>query len=247
LGILYLDEAGNTGLKDPNQPFLLYGGPFVCADKWKDVNDDFEQVQKKCFSLIFSRIDKVTDPARFGETVAQVEFLKKFHFHAAQIMNRNGLWSKLDDTKNEHFQLIEDILTVAIKHKIKFFIGIIKKSSVTGNPKNKPEFAALLPAFFQHVDSKIDNHHFMVIWDDGDSKERELILKALHHTPGLNNCIPELISEKNLPMLQLADVGLWIVQAYHKLTPSRTDDHAKNIRSLYTKFQPVLQELKIGF
>ena len=25
MGILYLDEAGNTGLRDTNQPLLIYG------------------------------------------------------------------------------------------------------------------------------------------------------------------------------------------------------------------------------
>lgn len=246
MGILYLDEAGNTGLNDTNQPFLVYGGPFLTADTWKNVQQDFLQVQKKYFSLVFSRLDQITDPSQIGVAVAQVKFLEQFHFHAAHIINRNGLWSKLSEQANEHFTVLDDILSILLTHQVKFFIGVIKKSSVTGNTKSKPEFKQLLPAFFKHVDTNIDNKHFVVIWDDGDVKEREFILDAMQR-PDLNNCMPELVPAKQLPFLQIADIGIWVVQAYHKLPAHRTDPYAASVRQLYQKFEPVLHQLKIGF
>lgn len=244
MGILYLDETGNTGLKNLNQPYLIYGGPFVNADNWKSLESDFVQVQQKYFSLIFSRIDQITDPAKIGEIANEVKFLESFHFHASNIANRNGLWSKLVESDNEHFQVFEDIIETIIANKITFFAGAIDKSKVQGNAKNKPEFKQLLPAYFKYVDNNVNGNHFMVIWDDGDSQERSFILEGLKK-PDLTNCIPELVSAKQLPMLQLADVGLWVVQYYLKLDPSRTDDFANNVRGLYKKLSPNLKLLKI--
>jgi Protein of unknown function (DUF3800) len=246
LGILYLDEAGNTGLKDTAQPYLLYGGPLVGADKWKALEHDFIQVQKKYYALIFSRIDQISDPTKIGAVVSQLKFLENFHFHASRIVNRMSLWSKLDETKGEHFDVLKDLVTLINKHQIDFFAGAIDKSTVQGQSKNKPEFRQLLPAFFKHVDDNANNNHFMVIWDDGDTKDREIILDGLKRS-NLKNCIPELVSAKQLPMLQLADVGLWIIQYYLKLDAARTDDFAQNVRSLYNQISPNLKLLKIGF
>lgn len=246
MGILYLDETGNTGLKQLDQPYLIYGGPFVDANKWKSLESDLAAVQKKYYSLIFSRIDQITDPAKIGKVATQLRFLETFHFHASHIVNRTSLWSKLNEKQNEHFQVLEDIVDIINSNQVDFFAGAIDKATVQGNAKNKPEYKQLLPAFFKHVDDNVNNSHFMVIWDDGDVNEHSLILDGLKR-PNLKNCIPELVSAKQLPMLQLADVGLWIIQYYLKLDPSRADDFAKNVRTLYQKLAPNLKLLKIGF
>jgi hypothetical protein len=246
LGILYLDETGNTGLNHTDQPYLVYGGPFVGADKWKQLEQDFVQVQMKYYSLIFGRLDHVTDPSKIGEIATQVKFFEDFHFHASHIVNRTSLWSKLIEANGEHFDILKDLVTIINRNQIDFFAGAIKKSTVQGTAKNKPEYKQLLPDFFKHVDDNVNNNHFMVIWDDGDIKERELILDGLKR-PNLQNCIPELVSAKQLPMLQLADIGLWIIQYNLKLDPSRTDAFAQNVRTLSSQLSPNLKLLKIGF
>lgn len=246
MGILYLDETGNTGLNDPSQPYLIYGGPWVNADKWKELENDLAQVQLKYYGLIFSRIDQVTNPSQLGLIATQVKFFENFHFHASHIMNRRSLWSKLIESDDEHFQLLEEIITTLNKNDVDFLAGAIKKSTVQGKAKDKPEFKKLLPSYFKHVDTNVNGHNFMVIWDEGDDKERELILDELKH-PDLKRSIPELISAKQLPMLQLADVGLWIIQYYLKLDSTREDKFAQNVRALYNKLLPNLKLLQIGF
>lgn len=246
MGILYLDETGNSGLNNLDQRYLIYGGPFVGADKWKALESDLAQVQQKYFGMIFTRIDHLTDPSKIGVVASQVNFFQSFHFHASHIVNRTSLWSKLKEKENEHFQVLEDIVDTINKNQVTFFAGAVDKSTVQGKPKKKPEYKQLLPAFFKHVDDKVDDNHFMVIWDDGDADERALILDGLKR-PNLKNCIPELVSAKQLPMLQLADVGLWIIQYYLKLDAARNDNFAKNVRSLYAKLSPNLEMLKIGF
>ena len=245
MAILYLDEAGNTGLADPKQPYLLYGGVMVDPSNWHDVENSFIQVQTTYMGLLFGRINQVHNPAEIGKLISELRFFEQFHFHAAKIVNRTGMWSKLVKDDNEHFKLLDDLVEVICQNKVKFFVGAIKKSNV--NPTGpKVEYATLLPSFFQYVDAAISDNHFMVIWDDGSSDEKALILKALK-SPHLNNCVPELVTEKNLPMLQLADIALWITQYYLKLEPTRQDDFAENVRTLYNKLQPNLNLHKIGF
>lgn len=246
MGILYLDETGNTGLNDVSQPYLIYGGPFVDATNWKALENDLAQIQLKYYSLIFGRIGHVSDPSKIGELSQTVDFFENFHFHASLITNRNGLWSKLSKEDNEHFKLLEEIVTTLSTNNVVFFAGAIKKSTVVGQVKDKPEYKKLLPDYFKHVDTNINDRNFMVIWDDGDVQERTLILEGLNHAD-LKNSIPELISAKKLPMLQLADVGLWIIQYYLKLDPSRQDDFAQQVRNLYSKLSPNLEFCKIGF
>lgn len=247
MGILYLDETGNTGLNNTAQaPYLIYGGPFVGADKWKALEADLALIQVKYYSLIFSRINHVFDPAQLGQIASDVGFFQNFHFHASHIMNRTSLWSKLIEKDNEHFQILEDIVTTLNNNDVTFFAGAIKKSTVQGRAADKPEFKNLLPAYFKYVDTNVNDSHFMVIWDAGDVNERTLILDGLKR-PDLKNSIPELISAKQLPMLQLADVGLWIIQYYLKLDPSRQDDFAQKVRTLYNKLSPNLKLLQIGF
>lgn len=173
-------------------------------------------------------MDQITDPSRIGELTAQLSFFESFHFHASQIVNRRRLWSKLNEETGEHFEVIKDLVSIINKNQISFFAGAIKKSNVQGRAKNKPEYKRLLPDFFDYVDENVKNNHFMVIWDDGDAQEREMILESLQR-PNLQNCIPELVSLKQRPMLQLADIGLWIIQYYLKLDPGRTDDFAQNV------------------
>lgn len=245
MAILYLDEAGNTGLVDPNQPYLLYGGVMVEPSNWHAVENSFIQVQQTYMGILFSRIKHVTNPAEIGKLMSELRFFEQFHFHAAKIINRTGMWSKLNKQNEEHFKLLEDLIDVICQNNVKIFVGAIKKSTVKAT-SSKIEYTTLLPSFFQHIDNSISDNHFMVIWDDGSSDEKDLILKALKN-PSLNNCVPELVTAKNLPMLQLADIALWVTQYYLKLEPTRQDDFAKNVRVLYSKLEPRLNLHKIGF
>lgn len=68
--------------------------------------------------------------------------------------------------------------------------------------------------------------------------------QVLHETlQSAQKCVPELFIKKaeENPFLQLADAGLWVIQAFHKLQPNDTEGRRnQNIRHLYAKLQSIL-------
>lgn len=246
MGILYLDEAGNTGIKDKDQPLLIYGGPYVEPYAWKMLSKGLLLTQRKYLGIIVSRFQSGLGTANFlTEIGTNVNFLTDFHFHAKNIVNRNGLWSKLD--KTERFQVLEDIIDIIIRYEISFYIGALDKANYHAKRKKKrkhmSEYRHLHNQFLSFVENDLTkNTHIVTVIDDGDSGEINLLKECLNHAD-LTSFFGELIrgKHKNYPILQVADVGIWIFQAFHRLGPTRNDNYAQNVKRLYYKLQTVLR------
>lgn len=246
LGILYLDEAGNTGLWDNDQKLLIYGGPYVDSYLWKKLSHDLAVIQAKYKAIIMSRFKSgLKGNLSFTQLESGVSFLSDFNFHAKNIVNRRALWSKLDD--DERFDVLDDVIESLIIHKVTFYVGMLDKVKVRPKKKKKKndmrEYKHLFREFLSFVEDEIDEHSNVVtIIDDGDSIEKEMLKKSIGDDV-LTKFIGELISGKynEYPLLQIADIGIWVIQAYNRLDERRTDDYAENVRSLYTKMQPILK------
>lgn len=247
MGILYLDEAGNTGLKDRQQPLLIYGGPYVEPTAWKVLSSELKKIQHKYLGIITSRFQSGLEAENFlVEVGSNVSFLMNFHFHAKEIINRNGLWSKLD--KIERFVVLEDVLDILISYRIPFYIGALDKQNYR-IPKRKKqtkmhEYYYLHKHFLSFVEKHISEaSHVVTVIDDGDAGEKAALKQSLNN-PNLEKFFGELVygKHKDYPILQVADVGVWVFQAYHRLTKGRNDDYAKNVRRLYNKLSIILIE-----
>lgn len=246
MGILYLDEAGNTGLRDTNQPLLIYGGPYIEPSTWKKLNDDLILIQRKYLGIIASRFQSGLRAENFlAEVGTNVNFLTDFHFHAKNIINRTALWSKLDET--ERFNVLEDIIDIIIKHDITFYIGVLDKavyqSTISLKNNNMGEYRHLHEQFLSFIESDTSEHaQIITVIDDGDAGEKE-ILKDCLSSSNLNKFFGELVcgKHKDYPLLQVADIGVWVFQAFHRLGSNRSDDYAQSVRNLYNKLQRVLK------
>lgn len=248
MGILYLDEAGNTGLKDKEQPLLIYGGPYVNVSEWKNLNRELTVIQNKYFSIITSRfksgLGAGKDISKFYTDISKnVGFLQNFHFHAKDIINRKGLWSKLDNI--ERFTVLEEILDILLKHKVSVFIGALDKSKYLQGSKRRKmeEYYFLHENFLGFLENKVSqDDQIITVIEDGDESEK-IILKKCLNAPSRKKFYGELIcgNAKDYPILQIADVVIWIFQAFHRLTEDREDEHANHVRKLYKKVENITE------
>lgn len=244
MGILYLDEAGNTGLWDQDQKLLIYGGPFVNAHTWRLLSKELAKIQAKYKSIIMSRFQSgIHKNMPFSHLESGVGFLADFHFHAKNIVNRKSLWCKLDEV--ERFELLDEVITALIKYQIPFYVGSLDK--VKFRPKKKPkrnemkEYRVLFQHYLPFIESHVESEQGIVtIIDDGDSSEKEIVRESLHSCQ-LTKFYGELICGKysDYPLLQVADIGIWVIQAYHRLNNERVDEYAEHVRRLYHKLQKV--------
>lgn len=244
VGILYLDEAGNTGLWDNEQKLLIYGGPFVTAKTWKLLSKELARIQAKYKAKIISRFKSGIDQNMpFSILESGVTFLADFNFHAKNIVNRKSLWSKLDEV--ERFELLDEVITALIKYRIPFYVGSLDKTLF--RPRKKPkkndmrEYKILFEQFLPYIERDLrKTEDIVTVIDDGDSTEKDILREALRRE-NLSKFIGELISGKynEYPLLQVADIGIWVIQAYHRLQKNRDDEYAEHVRKLYKKLSQV--------
>ncbi|MBO1005918.1 DUF3800 domain-containing protein [Pseudogracilibacillus auburnensis] len=249
MGILYIDEAGNSGYKDLAQPNLIYGGPYINPTQWRSVLADYEKVVATYKSLIFSRFSPPQQiPKSFEKLAEEVKFFHEFDFHARNIMVRTGLWGKLDNT--ESCTLLSDLIDIMINNNVMFHAGMLNKAKLradltgtTGKIDSLVDFQTLVPLYFNRFEQAIGkDEEYVVVVADGEVAEKNILHSCLQ-AASLSKCNPELLIQKaeSNPYLQLADVGLWIIQAYHKLQASDTNKKSQNIRSLYQKLTPIMR------
>jgi hypothetical protein len=247
VGILYIDEAGNSGVRDTGQPNLIYGGPYIKPSQWKDVLVDYEKNVAKYKSLIYGKFNKPEDmPQSFDKLSSEIDFFVDFHFHATEIMNGRKLWGKLNN--NQPFNLLADLITIMEIHNVKFHAGILDKSKLLSklNEENKKidsgsDFKTLLPLFFNNFEREIGEEDYVVVIADGSPEEKEILNQTLQSS-SIKKCIPEQVIKKAQlnPFLQLADAGLWIIQAYHRLEESDTNNKSQQIRNLYKQLEKIM-------
>jgi hypothetical protein len=250
VGILYLDESGNTGLKDTNQKLLIYGGPFIDIKSWRIVNKELEKVRNKYFSIIAGRVQPTeflgdyTSAEFINRITGSIEFLKKFQFHSKNIVDRKGLWSKLNNC--ERFEVLHDILDILVKNDIIFYIGSLNKKIYLDNPKfskgKMDEYCFLHNSFMQFIEGELEsNEQVVTIIDDGDDSEKRILKKCLNDS-SRTKFFGELICGKacDYPPLQFADVGNWIFQSFHRITDDRNDNYANEVRRLYNQLTGIM-------
>lgn len=246
MGILYIDEAGNSGLKDLAQPNLIYGGPFIEPTHWKGVLADYEKTVAKYKALIYSKFNTPEEmPKSFDYLTGQIDFFHNFHFHASEIINGKGLWGKLNN--NQPFNLLSELIEIMINHNVKFYAGMLSKTKLlsslptSGTIDPFIDFKTLLPRYFNHFEQQISEKQYVVIIADGEPSEKQILQTTLQSST-VQKCIPEqfIKTAQSNPFLQLADAGLWSIQAYHKLKDTDTSRKSQNIRSLYQKLTPIM-------
>lgn len=246
MGILYIDEAGNSGVRNTDQPNLIYGGPFIEPDHWKNVIADFQKIDAKYKGMIYAKFNKPKDmPQSFDKLLTQIGFFDQFHFHATEIINGKQLWGKLSE--NQRYQVIEELISILKVHNIKFFAGILNKQKLLNGLKTgesidaQADFSTLLPLYFEYLEKQIGDKHYVVVIADGEPKEKAILHKTLQEEV-VKKCIPELFiySADDLPILQLADAGLWTIQAYFRLDPNDESRKAQRIKHLFEHLKPIL-------
>jgi len=248
MGILYLDEAGNTGLWDSTQSHLIYGGPYVRSSEWKGLNTDIEQIRWKYKTLIISRFRSgISSTTSLQSLNDGVGFLNKFRLHATDIAGRRELWVKLSDV--EKFNLIDEVLDALLHHKVPFYVGTINKAPLQTLPRvnDMREFNQLLPRFFSFFEQNlICVEDYTVIIDDGNINEKDCVRNALRNS-SFKKSMGDLIIDKSSSycLLDVADIGVWIVQSFMRLPTHRTDSYALNVRNLYSKLSTVLKRLDV--
>lgn len=247
MGILYIDEAGNSGINDKAQPNLVYGGPYIEPTQWKAVIADYHKMKLKYQNIIYDKFNKPNDmPQSFEKLSIQIKFLQDFHFHAAEIINGKHLWGKLSE--NQRYEVLNDSITIMKSHNVKFIAGILNKQKLLQTLKagehidSMGDFTTLLPLYFDYFERSIaDTESYIVVIADGDAKEKAILHKTIQDA-SVKKCVPELFvySADNLPMLQLADAVLWIIQAFHRLESIDTSTKAVRIRTLYQQINGIL-------
>lgn len=243
MGILYLDEAGNTGLWDKNQPKLIYGGIYASRANWIGLNDAMSKTQYKYKHMIF---DRFKNAITMEQLETNIRFFSEFKLHATEIVNQTGLWGKIDNS--EKFQVLEDVVDLLVNNNAQVFVAVLDKLPL--RPVKKPkhneyiEYRHLLPKFFTFAD-RILPHEYSVILDDGDVPEKDVFREVLRI--GSYKALPELIIEKSarFPLLQAADIVVWVTQAYHRLEISREDHHAEMVRKLHSDLRIIRHEITI--
>lgn len=236
MGILYVDECGNSGVTDLAQPFFLYGGIYLDNDEWRKVYREInaliitERTSIAANVAASPNIPPVhTDQDGVTALIASYEkklsFLKSFYFHTADINRGHGLW--LNKNLHERFELIRSIIQICKSHNIKIFVGEFDKQKFLANaPKNMHsqkliEYKMLIPYFFSELEQASPGE-YVLVRASGDIHETNLISESLKNT---QNFYPDdfIIESKKSPMLQISDAILWTIQAYKRIDHSKEE------------------------
>lgn len=244
--ILYVDESGNSGLTDLGQPFFLYGGIFLNNTQWRTVYKQIHALMVSEKTLIASRSVANVAPSTYStaddvdELVHRFEksskFLRDFHFHAKDIVRGSGLWMFKQEV--ERFELLRNILRICEANEVKIYVGEFDKKSFISNvspevhSKKLIEYEMLIPFFFSRIEQELLDD-YVIVRASGDIHETKLISESLSKT---NNFFPDdfIIDSKKSPMLQIADVVLWTLQAYKKIDHSKEKFSSKEEQTIET-------------
>lgn len=240
MGILYVDECGNSGVTDLSQPFFLYGGIYLDNNEWRKVYQEINALLITERTAIAAKVaaSPSTPQVQTGQdgVMALIEsyeknlsFLKTFYFHTTDINRGHGLWI----TKNLHerFELIRSIIQICKSHNIKIFVGEFDKQKFQANvPKSVYsqkliEYKMLIPYFFSGLE-QISPGEYVLVRASGDLHETALISESLKNT---NNFYPDdfIMESKKSPMLQISDAILWTLQAYKRIDLSKQNHTAR--------------------
>lgn len=224
LGLLYVDEAGNSGLSDLSQPNFLYGGIYINNTQWKEVHTETAVLLENQKQLIASRVGSISFSVHIMNDVKEkLKFFEEMHFHAKEIIRGTSLWGKL--TIPERFDVLESLIDICITNNLEMYVGRLNKSFLISNLNSSTckekllDYRMLIPYFFNELEKKLVEE-YVLIRAQGDIHESRLISDALFNT---NKFYPDdfILESKKSLMLQLADTVLWVLQAYYKIDLSK--------------------------
>lgn len=246
MGILYVDEAGNSGLSDTVQPNFFFGGIYVKGNNWSQLEKEIIDLQNKYKNIIDSRLPKAGLLKLVEQQSDNFNFFQEFHFHGQPIINRTGLWMKLNNA--ETYQLLHEIIDILISNSIEIFVGRLDKTLAQENidtgkvimsPKQKAkEFELLMPQFIQNFENEKKDYDWVIVRAIGEKNEQNVVSK---HLVSANNCCKETFIQdsKKSVFLQVSDIILWVNQAYNRIPEDEREAKSKNkeICKLYNKLQ----------
>ena len=229
LGLLYVDEAGNSGLSDTGQPNFLYGGIYINNAQWKKVHKEIGLLLENNKQLIASRVGSISFTSQINDVKGKLKFFEEFFFHATEIIRGTSLWGKLD--MPERFGVLERLMDIGITNELEMCIGILNKKYLIKNLNSSTckekllDYKLLIPYFFNELEKKFVEE-YVLIRAQGDVHESRLISDALFNT---NKFYPDefILESKKSLMLQLADTILWVLQAYYKIDLSKSSFNQK--------------------
>lgn len=222
MGLLYVDEAGNSGLTDTSQPNFLYGGVYLNNEQWKNVNRDLSLHLNNTKASISAQIQGQPvsfSDGRIEDIQKKLDFFQNFHFHAKEIIRGSSLWLKLDN--QERFLVLEKIIDICINYEVQMYVGFLHKPTILEHlsastcREKLQDYKMLIPYFLNELEKTLVNE-YVLVRAKGDIHETELISKALLST---NKFFPDefIFESKKSVMLQAADTILWVLQAYYKI------------------------------
>lgn len=233
MSVLYVDECGNSGVRDPQQPFFLYGGIFLDNREWRKVYQEINALMIAEKTLIASRVAANAQPSTYstqedieeliGSYKERMLFFQNFYFHATDIIRGVELWTH--KTLHERFELLRSIIRICQSNNIRIYVGEFDKRSFLLNvspavhTEKLIEYKMLIPFFFSNLEQQSPGDYILVR-ASGDMHETNLISESLQKT---NNFFPEdfIMDSKKSPMLQISDAVLWTLQAYKRIDLSK--------------------------
>jgi len=245
MGILYIDESGNGNMIDSDQPYFYFGGIYVGGSNWKKIEQEALSLQQNYKDEIGDRMDTVKLSNLTNRQLKEIEFFRNFNFHGKDIVRGTGLWGKLkSDQKN--YALIDEVLALLVDNSVNIIIGKMDKQKVIDNHgiefcrTKSIEFTLLLPKYITEFE-EIIGEEWITIRADGNEGEKEIVSQQLEQA---SLCCQEILiqNSKESIFLQLADICLWICQAYAKLPILENDENYEEKDKAVKRFYSVLEE-----
>jgi hypothetical protein len=196
--LLYTDESGKSGLRDPRQPFHVLGGVVVHDQRWQSVE-----------AALMARIDALVPLPR----------VPKWELHMTDVANGKKFFAALSRTVRE--QLVDAVLDVIDAHNLTLFMMVIDKARHVQqySTPRPPEFLTyeFMIERFDHFLSQRQDQVGMVVADDAKGQEDTIRqAHARYRTAGtgwqtIQHVVetPFFVPSHYSCMLQIADVAAW--------------------------------------
>lgn len=212
----YMDESGNTGLKDVNQPVLCYGGILIPNNIQPIIHDDIEVTKCKTLQMIKSNTMGISE--KLFDTIP---FFNNFELHGKEFIDGDGFNSKIsfEDRKS----ILESIFNLIDKYKLKVFLSVTNKDKYVENNENPDHYQMYENGFKNFVETintylKSQNEFAFIIADDGKKGEQDLFSKVLRNQQQENVVYRDLQvkTSHSSNLIQMADLALFVASVFFR-------------------------------
>ncbi|HEY5373642.1 MAG TPA: DUF3800 domain-containing protein [Polyangiaceae bacterium] len=196
--LLYTDESGKSGLRDPRQPWHVLGGVVVHDQRWQAVEVD-----------LMARIDALLPPPR----------PPKWELHMTDIWNGKRFFAGTPRAIRE--QLVVAVLDVIEAHNLTLFMMVVDKAAHLARyiSPEQPEFLTykfMIERFDHFLDQRQDKVG-MIVADEAKGQEETIREAHARYRSGGTGwqSIQHLVETAFFVpshyscMLQIADVAAW--------------------------------------